>query len=346
MKLRYKKLTAALLTAVMAASLLAGCQGKKEDAKQETKTQTEAKQPETVNITALKGPTAMGMVSMMNDTDNKKEGMENYHFTIAASVDEVVPAVAQGKTDIAAVPANMASVLYQKTKGQVQALAINTLGVIYIVENGTAIQSAADLKGKTIYASGKGATPEYALNYILEKNGIDPAADVTIEWKNEHTECVAALAQNPEGIAMLPQPFVTTAQMENPDLRIALDLTEEWEKLQKDEKSPSALLTGALIVRKDFAEKYPGAVSDFMERYSASVEFVNANTKEAAELVGKYDIVPAPVAEKALPACNIVCIQGKEMKEKLSGYLTVLHGQNPESIGGKLPDDDFYYISK
>lgn len=332
-----KKLSAILMACAMAVSMLTGC-GNSNESQDNTK-ETE---PVEVNVTALKGPTAMGMVSLMDDVDNGKVDSENYKFTIAASIDEVTPAISQGETDIAAVPANVASVLYNKLEGGVQVLAVNTLGVLYIVENGDTVQSAVDLKGKTIYASGKGATPEYALNYILQQNGLDPAADVTIEWKSEHSECVAALAQDPSGIAMLPQPFVTTAQMKNPDLRVALDLTEEWDKAQE----PGALLTGVVVVRTEFAKENPEAVSDFLERYKASVDFVNENVDEAAQLVGQYDIVTAEVAQTAIPECNIVCITGDEMQEKLSGYLSALNDQNPEAVGGKLPDDDFYYTGE
>ena len=169
---------------------------------------------------------------------------------------------------------------------------------------------------------------------------------MTIEWKSEHSECVAALAQDPSGIAMLPQPFVTTAQMKNPDLRVALDLTEEWDKVQEDAQEPGALLTGVVVVRTEFAKENPEAVSDFLERYKASVDFVNENVDEAAQLVGQYDIVTAEVAQTAIPECNIVCITGDEMQEKLSGYLSVLNDQNPEAVGGKLPDDDFYYTGE
>lgn len=341
MKKRMKKLSAILMACAMAVSMLTGC-GNSNESQDNTK-ETE---PVEVNVTALKGPTAMGMVSLMDDVDNGKVDSENYKFTIAASIDEVTPAISQGETDIAAVPANVASVLYNKLEGGVQVLAVNTLGVLYIVENGDTVQSAADLKGKTIYASGKGATPEYALNYILQQNGLDPAADVTIEWKSEHSECVAALAQDPSGIAMLPQPFVTTAQMKNPDLRVALDLTEEWDKVQEDAQEPGALLTGVVVVRTEFAKENPEAVSDFLERYKASVDFVNENVDEAAQLVGQYDIVTAKVAQTAIPECNIVCITGDEMQEKLSGYLSVLNDQNPEAVGGKLPDDDFYYTGE
>ena len=354
MKKRMKKISAILLAFAMSASLLAGCGSSAADSSSEEQTQSESQsgaqetesEPVDVNVTALKGPTAMGMVQMMDDADNGKIDSENYQFTIAASIDEVTPAISQGETDIAAVPANVSSVLYNKLEGGVQVLAINTLGVLYIVENGDTVQSVADLRGKTIYASGKGATPEYALNYILQENGIDPASDVTIEWKSEHSECVAALAQDPSGIAMLPQPFVTTAQAQNPDLRVALDLTEEWDKIQENAENPSALLTGVVIVRTEFAKEHPEAVSDFMERYKSSVEFVNDNVDEAAQLVGNYDIVPAEVAKKAIPACNIVCITGDEMQEKLSGYLAVLNEQNPEAVGGQLPDDDFYYTQE
>ena len=349
MKKRTKKISVILLTFALAASMLASCGKSEEQTQNGGKEEEETVQngePVDVNVTALKGPTAMGMVQMMDEVDNGKVDNENYQFTIAASIDEVTPAISQGETDIAAVPANVSSVLCNKLEGGVQVLAVNTLGVLYIVENGDTVQSAADLKGKTIYASGKGATPEYALNYILEENGIDPAEDVTIEWKSEHSECVAALAQDPTGIAMLPQPFVTTAQTKNPDLRVALDLTEEWDKVQEDAENPSALLTGVVIVRTEFAKEHPEAVSDFMERYQSSVTFVNENVDEAAQLVGNYDIVTAEVAQKAIPECNIVCVTGNEMKEKLSGYLSVLYEQNPEAVGGQLPDDDFYYTQE
>ena len=298
---------------------------------------------DSVNILALKGPTAMGMVSLMNQADQGEITDENYNFQIVASPDEVTPAIAQGTADIAAVPANLASVLYQKTDGGVQVLTINTLGVLYLVENGNQIQSISDLKGKTIYASGKGATPEYALNYILKENGLTPGEDVQIEWKSEHTECVAALAEHEDAIALLPQPFVTTAQNKNDSLRVALDLTEEWDNIQKENGGNSSLVTGVTVVRTEFVQEHPEIVEDFMERYQESVTFVNDHAEEAAKMIGNYDIIPEEIAKKALPECNIVYIDGAEMKEKLSGYLEVLEQENPQAVGGTLPADEFYY---
>ena len=298
---------------------------------------------DSVNVLALKGPTAMGMVSLMDQADQGEITEETYDFQIVASPDEVSPAIAQGTADIAAVPANLASVLYQKTNGGVQVLTINTLGVLYLVENGDQVQSVSDLKGKTIYASGKGATPEYALNYILKENGLTPGKDVQIEWKSEHTECVAALAEHEDAAALLPQPFVTTAQSKNDSLRVALDLTEEWDKIQKDNGGNSSLVTGVTVVRTEFAQEHPEIVEDFMERYQESVSYVNEHIEEAAKLIGDYDIVPEEIAKKALPECNIVYIDGAEMKEKLSGYLEVLEQENPQAVGGALPADEFYY---
>ena len=305
--------------------------------------ETGALAEDSVTVMALKGPTAMGMVSFMNEVDQGEITEENYEFQIAASPDEVSPAIVQGTVDIAAVPANLASVLYQKTDGGVQVLSINTLGVLYLVGNGDTIQDISELKGKTIYASGKGATPEYALNYILKENGLIPGEDVQIEWKSEHTECVAALTEHPDEIALLPQPFVTTAQSKNSSLQVVLDLTDEWDKIQEKNNGNSSLVTGVTIVRTEFAQEHPEVLKDFMEHYEESVSFVNSNTEEAARLIGGYDIVPEEIAKKALPECNIVCIDGNEMKEKLSGYLAVLDQENPQAVGGALPADEFYY---
>lgn len=285
----------------------------------------------------------MGIVQFMDQVDSGVLTDNNYTFSIAAAIDEVTPMLAKGELDIAAMPANVSSVLYNNNSAGFQVLAINTLGVLYIVESGNTVQSMEDLRGKTIYASGKGATPEYALNYILSANGIDPTADVTIEWKSEHAECLSALMAQENAIAMLPQPFVTTAQTKSDQIRVALDLTQEWDTLQEGNETPSALITGVVVARREFVEQNPDAVSAFLDHYKTSVEYVNSNTDEAAQLVGQYGIVTAEVAEKALPACNITFIEGKEMQEKLSGYLAALFEQNPRSIGGALPGDDFYF---
>lgn len=263
-----------------------------ESTEEAASTETEAAGELTdVNVAALKGPTAMGMVKLMDDSDNGDTGANHYNFTIAASPDEITPQIVQGNVDIAAVPANLASVLYNKEGVDVSVLAVNTLGVLYIVENGDSVQSVADLKGKTIYASGKGATPEYALNYMLTANGIDPEKDVTIEYKSEHSECVAALAANEDAVAMLPQPFVTVAMAQNENIRVALDLTEEWEKASGDGDTKAALITGVVIARNDFIEAHPDAVETFLQQYEASVNYVNDNVADAAVLVGNYDIV-------------------------------------------------------
>lgn len=295
---------------------------------------TPEKTPEKVTIAALNGPTGMGMVKLMDDDERNDYG---YDFILAGAADEITPRLIKGEIDIACVPANLAAVLYAKTSGGIQTLAVNTLGVLYIVENGNSVNSVEDLKGKTIYSAGKGSTPEYALNFILSSSGV--LDDVNIEWKSEHAECLAALEANPSAVAMLPQPFVTTAMTKNENIRVALDLNDAWDGLGLS----SSLLTGVVLVRKGFAEEFPKAVEDFLSRYGESVKYVNENVSDSAQLVGKYKIVTAAVAEKAIPNCHIVCITGAEMKEKLSGYLQVLYDQLPESVGGAMPGSDFYY---
>lgn len=322
---------------------LAGCGAQKAaDAGDEGKKDAAA-EPVAVRAAALKGPTAMGLVKFMSEVDAGNLKDEDYSFQIVASADEVAPLISKSEVDIAAVPANLASVLYNKTSGAVRVIAVNTLGVLYICELGDTVNTVADLRGKTIFSAGKGATPEYALEYVLRANGLDPTVDVTIEWKSEHAECVAALAQDATAIAMLPQPFVTTAQAKNDQIRVALDLNQEWAAACEAEGRDGKLITGVAVVRSEFADAHPEAVDAFLGHYRESVEFVNANTDEAAALVGGYDIVPEAVAKKALPACNITFVDGADMKAQLSGYLEVLADQNADAVGGKLPGDDFYY---
>lgn len=337
--MKKRKLFAVITAMTMICGLFAGCgaERKAEDTKKETPVKTEdeekAKTPSAaMNIGALKGPTAMGMAQLLDD--------ENYNISIVASPDEIVPMIVQGQVDIAAVPANLAAVLYQKTQKQVSVLAVNTLGVLYLVEDGSTIQTVEDLKGKTIYASGKGATPEYALNSVLEANGINPGTDVTIEYKSEHAEVVAALAADQAAVGLLPQPFVTTALAKNEQLRVALDLNELWENGKDD---GSKLVTGAVIVRNEFLEAHKDDVNVFMDAYKKSVDFVNSEVEQAADIIGAHDIVARDIAVKAIPECSIVFIEGAKMKTMLSGYLETLSAQNPETIGGTMPDEAFYY---
>ena len=300
-------------------------------------------EPVAVRTAALKGPTAMGLVRFMSEADAGNLADEDWSFQILASADEVTPLIAKSEVDVAAVPANLASVLYNKTEGGVHVIAVNTLGVLYVCELGDEVKTVSDLRGRTIYSAGKGATPQYALEYVLRQAGLDPDSDVTIEWKSEHAECVAALAEGAGAVAMLPQPFVTTAQAKNGQIRVALDLNREWESACEAAGQKARLITGVAVARSEFADAHPEAVDAFLSHYRESVEYVNGNVDEAAKLVAGYDIVPEAVAAKALPACNITFVVGQDMKDQLSGYLEILHGQNAQAVGGSLPGDDFYY---
>lgn len=328
-----KKKLAVFLAALLVATGLTAC-GQKEEVSSEPAV--------TAKVAALKGPTSMGMVKMMADQKDAKE--KNYEFTIGSSPDEMAPKFLKGEFDIVALPSNLASILYNKSQGKVQVLAINTLGILYLMENGDTVKSVGDLKGRTIYSSGKGAVPEYAFNYILKANGLNPDTDLRIEYKSEHTEALAALLNDKSSLAVLPQPFATVASLKNKGLRPALDLTKEWDKASKNAKS--TMITGVVVVNKDFAAKYPEKIKKFMADYKASIDYTNTNVDDAAKLIEENNIVPAAVAKKAIPQCNITYIDGSDMKDKLSGYLQVLFEANPKSVGGKMPADDFYYVQK
>lgn len=295
----------------------------------------------TVRLAGMKGPTSIGLVGLLeNDANGTAEN--EYEFTLAGAADEITPLLIQGKLDIAAVPANLASVLYNKTEGKVKLLAVNNLGVLYIVAKGESINSVADLKGKTIYATGKGTTPEYTLRNILSKNNIDPDNDVTIEFKAEATEVVAAISKAENAVAMLPQPYVTVACNKVEGLEVALDLNEEWGKV-----SDGSIVTGVIVVRDEFAKANPEAVKKFLDEYKESINAVNADAAASAKLVVKHGIFDNEgVIAKAIPACNIKYIAGNDLKKPVGDYLAVLFAQNPQSVGGKLPADDFYFIAE
>ena len=308
----------------------------------EQSSQPEEEEKITLQVAALKGPTALGMLELMSQAD-AGETSNDYQFTLAGAADELTGKIIQGELDIAAVPTNLAAVLYQKTQGQVQLAALNTLGVLYVVENGESIQSVADLKGKTIYATGKGSTPEYALNYVLTQNGLTPGTDVTVEYKSEHTELATLLAAGEADLALLPQPFVTSVLTQNDQLRVALDLTEEWNKVSDG----SVLTMGCIIVQKELVQEHPEALKAFLEEYKASVDFVNNsdNLEQAGALAEQYGIIAkAAMAQKAIPQCNIVFIAGEEMKAQVTGFFQVLFEADPQSVGGVMPDDGIYYL--
>lgn len=292
-----------------------------------------------VRIGSLKGPTSMGLVYLMDQAE-KGESANQYEFTMAAGADELLPSVISGDLDIVLVPANVASVLYNKTEGGVSVIDINTLGVLYMVSGNADIKEMADLAGKTVYLTGKGTTPDYVTQYLLAENNLTD--EVTLEYKSEATEVAAMLVEDTDAIGVLPQPFVTAACAQNENLSVVMDLTKEWAAIQGE--GGSQLVTGVTVVRNDFLNENQAAVDKFLEEHKASADYANENVEAAAELVAAAGIIEkAPVAAKAMPNCNITYIDGADMKTALSGYLEVLYNQDASSVGGALPADDFYY---
>lgn len=335
-----KKAVAVMLSIALSAAMLVGCgtDGSLEGVGDTTA--ADDYEAVDIRIGSLKGPTSMGLVYLMDQAE-KNETANNYEFKMAATADELLPSMISGDLDIVLVPANVASVLYNKTEGAVSVIDINTLGVLYMVSGDDTIQSMEDLKGRTIYLTGKGTTPDFVLQYLLKENGL--TQDVSLEYKSEATEVAAVLTETSEVVGVLPQPYVTAACAQNENLSVVLDLTKEWAAVQGE--GGSSLVTGVTVVRNAFLEENKDAVDKFLEEHAASANFANEHVEEAAELVAAAGIIEkAPVAVKAMPKCNITYIGGTDMKAALSGYLEVLFEQDASSVGGSLPSDDFYYI--
>ena len=294
---------------------------------------------DTVRIASLKGPTSMGLVQLYSRADNKELGYK-VEYQLCGSADEITPLLASGQLDMAAIPANLAAMLYNK-QTDITVAAVNTLGVLYVLETGNSIHSVADLKGKTVYSTGKGTTPQYALEYLLQQNGLDPEQDLTIEYLSEATQVAAMLADPAaDAVAVLPQPFVTSAIAGNEALRVALSFAEEW----RIASGGGELVTGVLVVNRTFAQNNPALVAQFMADYALSAAYTETNAEEAAALIEQYGILPkAAVALKALPHCGITLLTGEEMQSALSAYLQTLYDRNTAAVGGAMPEDDFYY---
>ena len=319
--MKMKKLVSLMSAGIIALGLFTGC------------SQKEEKLNEPIKIATLNGPTGMGMTKMIDDAN------ENYDITLYQSADEIVGKIVSGEIDIACVPSNLAAVLYKKTENNIYLLGTNTLGVLYIVENGETVHSLEDLRGKKVIASGKGSTPEYVLNELLLGANINPETDLEIEYAANHTDVVTELVANEGTIALLPQPHVTVATSKNDKVHIALDLNEAWES-----QEGTNLPMGVIIAQKEFVDTYKEEVATFLSDYEDSVKFVNNNSEEAAQIMAAQGILPsAEIALNAIPNCHITFIDGKTSKADLEQFYTILQNVNPQAIGGSLPDEAFYY---
>jgi NitT/TauT family transport system substrate-binding protein len=319
-----KKITSLLLALAMVLVLLAGCGEKK---------------PGEMNVYVLAGPTGIGAMNLWSDSEAGAT-KNTYHFTMTAANDEIVAAVSNGDADIAAVATNLAATLYNKTQG-VTVLAVNTLGVLSLLDNSGAVSSLADLKGKTIYAPGQGANPEYILRYVLSGNGIDPDKDVTIQFVGEGSELLSVWSTDPQAVILAPQPVATSILMQNKTAKTVCNMSDAWNEIAGEN---SALMMGCVIVRNDYLKANPDAVAIFMEEYQASIQKATDDVAGTAALCEHYGLIPkAALAEKAIPSCGLTFVSGDEMKTQLTGYLQVMFDANPKSIGGAMPEDAFFY---
>jgi len=290
-----------------------------------------------INIGALRGPTGIGLAQLMARSEDGLT-VNNYNFTLGGAPEEMTAGLINGSLDIATVPVNVASVLYNMTDGDVRMIAVNTLGVLFVLDATGEIETISDLEGRTINATGQGATPQFALEHILNENGIN----ATIVYNTEHTELASLMIAGNVELGVLPQPFVTTVTMQNPDINVALDLTAEWEAVN----SGSAFVQGAIVARQSFIEENPDAIVLFLQDQAESVAFVTNNVEEASQLTGRFDIIPPPVALQAIPRSNLVHIIGDDMRPLVNSFLEVVYNANPQAVGGSLPDENFFFVAE
>lgn len=336
---------ASLLMAMALSVGLMGCTAANQtQATPDVQASQEVFQGEDVRLAVISGPTGIGAAKLLSDSD-QDQTVNHYEYTIATDNNEVVSGLTSqdGELDIAMVASNMAANLYNKTQGDVKILALGTQGVLHILEGkgGNTIQSMADLKGKTIYATGQGANPEYILRHLLTENGLNPDEDVEIVFADA-TEISAKLLSGEIDTAMLPVPAATAAIAKGQgSVRDAIDMTSAWNDLDNG----SQLIMSAVVARTDFIEEHPQAVQVFLKEYEASVTYGKENPQEAGELVAGFGIAPsAAIAQKAIPQCNLVFVSGADMKPAINGYFEVLYAMDPTAVGGAMPDDDIYYV--
>ncbi len=334
-----KKLIAILLLASMLIFALVACDPDKDDGDTNDGTKTEVK------IATLNGPTTIGVLGLLKG-DVTKDSTNTYVYDqIYASADAFAPKLLKNEINAAIIPCNAAATLYKNSGGKIQIAAVNNLGVLYILEKGNSINSVADLEGKTIVATGAGTTPQYSLEYILKENGLTVGTDVTVEYKSEAAEVLAALKQGKADIAMLPQPAATKATKAVEGVKVALDLNAEWSKIDEN----ASLVTGVLVVNTQFAKENPEAVKTLLADYKASCDMVSTDIDKIADYVIEFKIGGidnANLAKEAIPRCNIKYMDSEDMKKAVGGYLKVLYDSNPASIGGEMPSDGIYYIAK
>lgn len=328
------KKTNKILIIILLISLITSCSQTNQNQPAPKPSASETKKQNVV-IAGLKGPTSIGMIKLIDEkalNDNKY----NVEYVAESAPDALMAKIIGGEIQISSLPINLASTIYNKTNGEIQIAAVNTIGNLYIIGNSDII-SLDDLKGKTLAISSKGATHDYAMNYILANKKL--SEEVTIKYFPDHASLAQSVIGEDSKVALLPQPFVTQALVNNNKVKILLDLNKEWKSVTDIE-----LYTGCIVVNKKFAQNNKEFVKNFFSQYKISVDWVNNNPKDAALLVEKNGIMlNATIIEKAIPYSGITFKKAFEDKDNLNKFYKILFDSNPASIGGKLPDEGFYY---
>lgn len=329
-----KRMFPLVLSLVLMLAVLAGCQPSAPN------TDDNPPAKANLNIAAIQGPTGIGLANLMQSNADKTS-TNNYTFDVLTNPNDVTALLLNGDADIVSVPTNVAAALYNKTSGNIRILALNTGCVLTLMENGNTVNSVADLRGKTIYSTGQGANPEYVLRYLLQKNGLDPDKDVTLEFLTDNQDLGNRMASGSIEVALVPQPIATSVLLKNKNARVALDVATLWENAVTDD---SRIMMGCVIAKKDFVENNKAAVDAFLAEYKTSIEKANSDAAATGTLCETYGIIAnATMATKAIPSCALTFVSGADMSAKMKGYYDILFSYNAKSVGGAVPNEDIYY---
>jgi NitT/TauT family transport system substrate-binding protein len=294
---------------------------------------------EVVVVESLRGPTGLGIAKLAGDNPILP-GDFDVEYRFSSAPDVTVSNVLSGEADIAALPTNVAARLYSAGVPY-RILAVNTLGVLYIVSTDPAIEDLGDLEGRELLVSGRGANPDIILRALLEGRGIDPDEDLAIRYAN-HTEAAQLLLSGREQSALLPEPFVTRVLQQSPGARIAVDIQEEW---QRQLGAGSTIGLGCIVVHNRLVEEEPAFVATFLEEYLASVEWVRSNPEQAGPIVEELGVgFTAEEAREAIPRANLVGLFGVEAYRAIDPYFRALYAFDPASLGGSLPGQDLFVM--
>lgn len=320
----FKRISAAFLALLMLFSLASCADNGGETKPEET---TSYVRENKTKLAVFNGVTSLGVAKLVKDRGYA------YESSLYTDLSEVENLIKNGGADMAAVPVESAARLFNETKGAVKIIAVNNLGVLHLVTGDESIKTLADLKDKTVYATGKGTAYEHIMNFIFEKNAISPK----VEYVATEAELVTLAIEGKADICIIPEPYATKVVFENTKMKRVIDLSDEWNKF-----SEAPLVQGVIVARTEYIEQNPEYIEQFLFQNEISVNFLNENIDAGADMLynGQY-FSTFDLARECVPACNLYFMKGEEMKAAVKVVYDVLPA---ELTGGTVSADGICFV--